>query len=136
MEQLERRSRIGCLNLGFQSDELIITQVLAVVQCALRCKFTLVDLLREFEEECPATVRLIARHKVLVDDLRRQLIGVGQVARLLSAPTVGLGFLGWLGRVGGVRVTMVFRDFLQCLVGFAELALPGQVLEGKRVFLS
>lgn len=80
MQQLERRSRIGCLNLGFQSDELIITQVLAVVQCALRCKVALVDLLREFEEECPATVRLIARHKVLVDDLWRQLIGVGQVA--------------------------------------------------------
>ena len=119
MQQLKRSSWIRCLNLGFQSDELIITQVLAMVQCTLRCKVTLVDLLREFEEECPATVRLVARHKVLVDDLRRQLIGVGQVARLFSAPTVGQGLLGWLGRVGGVRVTMVFRDFLQCLVGFA-----------------
>ena len=136
MEQLKSGSRIGCLNLGFQSDELIITQVLAVVQCALRCKVTLVDLLREFEEECPSTIRLITRNKVLVDDLWRQLIGVGQIARLFSAPTVGLGFLGWLGWVGGVRVTMVFRDFLQCLVGFAKLALPSEVLEGKRVFLS
>lgn len=79
MEELQCCRGIRSLNLGFESNELIIAKVLVFLERSLRCEVTLVDFLREIEQERSSAVGLVPRDKVLMDDLRGQLIRIRQV---------------------------------------------------------
>ena len=112
MHQLESIGRVWSLNFSLKCEEFVICQVSLTIQGSLCRVIPLVNFLAVVKKETSSSIGRITEDKILLNDLRWQLIRIGQVARVFAifftSPLICQIFR-WITRL---------RNLLDSILGF------------------